>query len=265
MSHNKLKESIDFAWSHEEISAYHEQYRHLADGDSLLAGVVIRAIARHNLIGRFKSAHIIGAGGVPRGAGLILPTLAQGEESSLVISDSTEENVASTRLIMEQINQNNPLQDHWKVHEQDMAKHDSRWIGAIGRAAAIATFTVFDLLQESEPHDNEESEVGVMEYVAESMRDNNEDYEYALDRFTPPERKLIYMAYSVNSNGYMVGDRHHPAYPVSVDQAAEHIERRGFTLLHDPYEGFAPSAHDFRQEDDPHDFDGFAALVAIRS
>jgi hypothetical protein len=62
----------------------------------------------------------------------------------------------------------------------------------------------------------------------------------------------------------MVGDTHHPAHPVSVDQAAEYIERAGFELLHDPYDGFAPKNDEFRQENDPHAFDGFAALAAVR-
>jgi hypothetical protein len=250
--------STDFAWTPAQMHAYHEQYVHLASGDSLLAGVAIKAIARHGLIGQFDSAHIIGAGGVPRGAGIILPTLT--ETASLAISDSTEENVASTQQIMEQIARNDPAQAHWQLHEQDMAEHDPRWTGAIGKAAVIASFKVFDLLRS----EVEQTEVAAMEYVAESMLSKKDDYEEAVRRFTSSATELVYMAFSVNSKGYMVGNRHHPAYPISVDQAAEYIEREGFELLHDPHEGFAPKADDFRQDDDPHDFDGFAAMVAVR-
>lgn len=250
--------STDFAWTKKQMEAYHDQYRSVAHGDSLLAGVVIRAIARHGLFNRFDSAHLMGVGGVPRGAGLILPTLT--ETATLTLSDSTAANVESTKKIMEGIRKKDPSQAHWRLHEHDMAAHDPRWRGVIGKAAVRATFRVFDLLNdEAEP-----SEAAGMEYVAESMRDNREEYEAAMDTFATSAEELLYMAYSVNSDGYMVGDRHHPAYPVSVDQAAEAIEKRGFILLHDPHEGFAPKAPDFRQDDDPHKFDGFAALVAMR-
>ncbi len=240
------------------MNAYHAQYLEVAKGDSKLGGVVIQAIARNALFDCFESAHIIGTGGVPRGAGLILPTLT--ETATLVLSDSTEENVELTEDIMLGIREGNPEQAHWLLHEQDMARHDPRWSGSIGKAATKATFMVFDLLAGPA----KKSKVGGMEYVAESMLEKREDYETALDNFTASAEELVYMAYSVKSRAYKVGDRHHPAYPVGVDQAAEGIEKRGFELLHDPHEAFAPKAPGFRQDDDPHDFDGFAALVAMR-
>ena len=255
---NRHELSTDFAWTKEQMAAYHEQYRTVSDGDSLLASVVIRAIARHNLFGKFDSAHLIGTGGVPRGAGLIFPTLT--ETASLMMSDSTAANVESTQQIMRGIHEGDPAQAHWRLHEQDMATHDSRWAEAIGKAAAKATFMVFDIRTGAIMP----SQVAGMEYVADSMIDTREGYEAGIDNFTASATELLYMAYSVNSTGYMVGDRHHPAYPVSVDQAAEGIENRGFKLLHDPHEAFAPRAPDLRQNDDPHDFDGFAAIVAVR-
>lgn len=250
--------STNFAWTKKQMNAYHSQYLEVAEGDSKLAGVVIRAIARKALFHCFESAHIIGVGGVPRGAGLILPTLT--ETATLVLSDNTQENVESTKEIMHSIRDGNPEQAHWLLHEQDMAQHDSRWSGAIGEAATRASFMVYDLSKVPA----KKSKVAGMEYVAESMLKEQDKYEKALDNFTASAEELIYVAYSVNSDGYMVGDLHHPAYPVSVDQVAEGVERRGFELLHDPYEGFAPRSPEFRQEDDPHDFDGFAALVAMR-
>lgn len=250
--------STDFAWTPEDMDAYHEQYRYVSEADSFLAGVAIRAIARHGIFNRFESAQIIGAGGVPRGAGIILPTLT--ETASLVMSDSTEANVTSTRQIMRGIKDGDPAQAHWRLHEQDMREHDSRWSGVIGTAATKTTFEVFDLMTGK----IKKRKVSGMEYVADSMLEKREDYETAIDNFTASAEELVYMAYSVNSRGYKVGNRHHPAYPVSVDQAAEAIENRGFELLHDPHEGFAPKAPGLRQADDPHDFDGFAALVAMR-
>lgn len=258
MKQERHEISRDFAWTPEQRQAYHEQYRRVAKGDSLLAGVVIRAIARRGLMGQFESAHLMGAGGVPRGAGILLPTLT--ETASLVVSDSTETNVASSQEIMEQIRDGDPRQAHWLLHEQDVAQHDPRWTGAIGEAAIRATFKTFDLLKDK----TTQSDVSGMEYVAESMTSDRGEYERAMRTFTDSARKMVYMAYSVNSDGYMVGDRHHPAYPVSVDQAAEYIERGGFELLHDPHEGFAPKSEDFRQEDDPYHFAGFAAMVAVR-
>jgi hypothetical protein len=258
MKERQPKASTDFTWTPEQIKAYHQQYRHLSRGDSKMAGVVIKAFARHRLVGQFDSAHIIGAGGVPRGAGIVIPTLT--ETASLVISDKTEANVASTQEIMEQIRLGDPRQVHWRPHEQDMARHHPRWAGAIGRAAAIATFTTFDLLGDEVPR----TAISGMEYVAESILSDKDDYEKAIRNFTNSAEEAVYMAYSVNSDGYMVGDTHHPAYPVSVDQAAEYIERAGFELLHDPYDGFAPKNDEFRQENDPHAFDGFAALAAVR-
>jgi hypothetical protein len=258
MKKRQTELSTDFAWTSKQRDTYHEQYVHLADGDRLLAGVAIKAIANHGLLNKFDSAHIMGVGAVPRGAGIILPTLT--ETATLTISDSTDRNVGSTKLIMAQIAQGDPRQAHWRLHEQDMAEHDPRWTGAIGKAAVMATYKVFDLLRSGV----KQTEVAGMEYVAESMLSEKDDYEKAIRRFTGSATELIYMAYSVNSNGWMAGDRHHPAYPVSVDQAAEYIEREGFELLHDPHEGFAPKADGFRQDDDPHDFDGFAAMVAIR-
>lgn len=254
--HHEL--STNFAWTKKQMNAYHSQYFEVAEGDSMLAGVVIRAIARNALFDCFESAHIIGTGGVPRGAGLILPTLT--ETATLVLSDSTPENVESTEAIMRGIREGEPEQAHWQLHEQDMARHDPRWSGTIGKAATRATFRVYNL--KNGPA--KKSKVAGMEYVAESMLEERDDYERAIDNFTASVEELVYVAYSVNSHGYMAGDRHHPAYPVSVDQVAEGIERRGFELLHDPYEGFAPKSPGFRQDDDPHDFDGFAALVAIR-
>lgn len=250
--------STDFTWTPEQIRAYHEQYRRLSRGDSKMAKTVIKAIARHGLVGQFDSAHIIGAGGVPRGAGIVSPTLT--ETARLTMSDKTEANVASTREIMDQIKQGYPGQAHWRLHEQDMARHDPRWAGAIGKAAVVATFRVFNLLGETV----EAADVAGMEYVAESILSDKDSYEKAMRNFTDSAEEMVYMAYSVNSDGYMVGDKHHPAYPVSVDQAAEYIERGGFELLHDPYDGFAPKTDEFRQENDPHQFDGFAAMVAVR-
>lgn len=240
------------------MDAYHEQYKTVSNADSLLAGVAIRAIERHDLFNRFESAHIIGTGGVPRGAGIILPTLT--ETASLLLSDNTTTNVTSTQRVMRGIKENDPAQAHWRLHEQDMVSHDSRWAGVMGKAAAKATFMVFDLMTDKV----KKSKAVGMEYVADSMLEERDDYETAIDNFTASAEELVYMAYSVNSSAYKVGNRHHPAYPVSVDQAAEGIERRGFELLHDPHEGFAPKAPDLRQADDPHDFDGFAALVALR-
>jgi hypothetical protein len=250
--------STDFAWTAEQIDAYHQQYRRLSSGDSKLARVVITSVVKHDLINRFNSAHIIGAGGVPRGAGIILPTLA--EESDLIVSDKTRANVTLTQAIFEQIKHGDPRQAHWRAHEDDMAAHDARWAHAIGKAAAKAVFATYDLLGDILPR----TSIAGMEYVAESVLDNKDDYEAAIRNFTNSAEEAVYMAYSVNSDGYMVGDRHHPAYPVSVDQAAEYIERSGFKLLHDPYDGFAPKNDEFRQKGDPHAFDGFAALIATR-
>jgi hypothetical protein len=250
--------STNFAWTTEQIEAYHQQYRHLSRGDSKMAKVVIRSIVEHNLLSTFDSAHIIGAGGVPRGAGLVLPTLTK--DSDLIVSDKTKENVALTQEIFAQIMRDDHRQSHWHQHENDMAAHDPHWAHAIGKAAAKAAFTTYDLLGDVLPRTG----ITGMEYVAESVLDNKEDYETAIRNFTHSAKEAVYMAYSVNSDGYMVGDRHHPAYPVSVDQAAEYIERGGFKLLHDPYDGFAPKNEEFRQKDDPHAFDGFAALIAVR-
>lgn len=250
--------STDFAWTPEQRKAYHEQYVNVSEGDSKLARVMIKTIGRHALFNCFDSAHLIGVGGVPRGAGLIIPTLT--ETAALTLSDNTDANVNGTSQIMRKIREGDPEEAHWHLHEQDMADHDPRWTGAIGKAAVRSTFKLYSVLDGPA----KKTKVAGMEYVAESILKTRDEYESALDNFTASAEELVYMAYSVNSHGYMVGDRRHPAYPVSIDRAAEGIEERGFTLLHDPYEAFAPKAPDLRQKDDLHDFDGFAALLAMR-
>lgn len=254
--------SRDFAWEPDEMSAYHEQYRTVSRADSLLARVAIDAIlSGHNtrpLLKQLNSGLILGAGGVPRGAGILEPTLA--ETAFLRITDSTKENVDETRRIFEELKKGRSSQRHWYAHERDMEKHNFRWRDAIGNAALRASFDVQDI-HTVEPHSAE----GVgMEYVAESMLSDRNEYRQVMRRFTDASDRLVYMAYSVNSHGYVVGDRRHPAYPVSVDEAAELIEQGGFELLHDPHEGFAPASPELRQENDTHSYDGFAVIVAER-
>lgn len=262
MSFQEERYTKNFAWLPEEMNAYHEQYRIVSRADSMLARVAICAIIeRHKtrpLLHELDSGLILGAGGVPRGAGILEPTLT--ETAPLRITDSTEENVQETRHIFEEIKKGRSSQRHWYAHEQDMEKHGVPWRSAIGCAALRASFDVRDI-HVVEPHSAEA--VG-MEYVAESILSDRDEYRQVMRRFTDASDRLVYMAYSVNSNGYAVGDRHHPAYPVSVDEAAELIEQGGFELLHDPHEGFAPAAPELRQENDTHSYDGFAVIVAER-
>ena len=254
--------STDFAWSAKEMSAYHEQYRSVSAADSYLAGVAIKALTTtergRQLLGQLQSATIIGAGGVPRGAGILLPTLQ--EAATLTMTDSTPENTESTRRIMEGIKNNDPAQAHWLLHEEDMEQHDPRWAHAIGKAALLARYEVLDLRNKPKKL----SAARAMEYVGESQCETKEEYENNMDNFTAGAEELVYQALTVKSGGWKAGDKHHPAYSVSVEQNAEQLERNGFTLLHDPLEGFAPRSSELRQEDDEHDYAGFAVAVAVR-
>jgi hypothetical protein len=190
--------STDFAWTADELSAYHEQYRRVARADSLLAKAAINAIALEDSNGRplldqFDSGILFGVGGVPRGAGIILPTLR--ETATITLSDNTHQNVESTREIMRQITHNNSKQAHWGLHEKDMETHDERWERAIGKAALIAKFEVIDLREVNESL----ADVSGMEYVTDSMLEDREDYVATMRNFTTSAREMIYMAYMVGS------------------------------------------------------------------
>jgi hypothetical protein len=245
------------------MADYHRQYLNVSAADSLLAGVAIRGMVRYDekvepILGQLDSGLVVATGGVIKGAKLIEPTLS--ETAKLRLSDSTPENVQLTYDIVEKIKRDDPEQAHWLNHATDMENHHPKWGGGLGRVATMATFGVADL-RTLAPRS---AQVVAMEYGAESAFAEREDYVYAIGKFAAAAEVMLYMAYTVGSGGYAVGERNHPAYPVTISEAAELIERSGFNLITDPEEGFAPASKELRQEGDPHDYDGFAALVAIR-
>jgi hypothetical protein len=259
MDNHTKKRNDDYDWNYNPETYLKGNYEVLIPEDHHLSRVAIHALidCKGDAFGTLKHGLHIGIGAVPRGSALITPFMAHPKSGAkITMGDIGQIKLDATKKLMASLRSNDL--GIWQAHEDDMAETNSLWRGTFQAAAHLSEVKELDMFKLKE----NTYDIASAEHLFESATQDPEEYKLSLRRFFRSVKPggVIHMAYVVGSEGYTVGGKEYPAYPVMPDEVVRYASEE----LTNIQNFFTSASGQMREEKDTHGYKGLGVLVGIR-
>jgi hypothetical protein len=262
------RRNSEYDWNKFDPNAYRQQYeigkkqrdRPLLE-DRLLGGFVVNAvrrIAQHLEIehGSMENAIDVGNAGVVRGPAISAPLVRRDSDGGAVYwSDFGDPQLNAAAKVIEMGKDRNL--GEWDGHQVDLADAHPLWKNSVYRACDLGQVrkqSIFDL-------EEGEFDIATAFFTPESLTGNREEYEAAAHAFFRCARRLVAMAYMIESDGYESAGQFYPATPVTTDEVVSLARRSGLSMIQAVSIDGTGAA---RPDGDTTHYSGMGALVGVR-
>jgi hypothetical protein len=207
----------------------HHHYGVAQSVDIAIAEAVIRTVGGDDLapmMGKAKSLFEVGTAGVMRSTGLLTPLLDP--RAMIWQTDVGKTQMFETMHSLGELHKGNL--GIWESHQTAMGQVDPRWANAIAAIAQhMVSVTYHDVKKTSVP----EVQVRNEAHALCSCTDKTDEYENGVENFlkSMTEGDVAVRLFDVNSNGYRVGDRWYPGYPINAAKVRIEARKLGLVVL----------------------------------